>query len=160
MLFRSSGEEDKLSCTEELEQMGMMVPWCSQVEVLSHPSLGCFVTHCGWNSTLESLVLGVPMVAFPQRSDQGTNAKLIEDVWKTGVSVMVNKDGIVEGDEIRRCLELVVGDGERGEAIRRNAKKWTELAMEATNEVGSSSSINLKAFVDEIGEGNLVVKSV
>ncbi|KAM3755451.1 hypothetical protein ACB098_02G040200 [Castanea mollissima] len=157
---KESGEEEKLSCREELEQMGMIVPWCSQVEVLSHPSLGCFVTHCGWNSTLESLVLGVPMVAFPQQSDQGTNAKLIEDVWKIGVRVTVNKDEIVEGDEIKRCLELVVGDGERREAIRRNAKKWKELAMEATNEVGSSSYINLKAFVDEIGEGNLVVKSV
>ncbi|KAL4642845.1 hypothetical protein ACB092_02G049400 [Castanea dentata] len=126
------GEDKKLSCREELEQWGMIeigkipflpVPWCSQVEVLSHPSLGCFVTHCGWNSTLESLILGVPMVAFPQWSDQETNAKLIEDVWKIGVRLTVNKDGIVEGDEIKRCLELVVGDGERGEAIRRNAKK-------------------------------------
>ena len=156
---KENGEEEKLSCKEELEQMGMIVPWCSQVEVLSHPSLGCFMTHCGWNSTLESLVSGVPKVAFPQWSDQGTNAKLTEDVWKTGVRVMVNKDGIVEGDEIKRCLELVVGDGEKGEAIRRNAKKWKELAMEAVNEVGSSYN-NLKAFVDEIGEGNAVVKRV
>ncbi|KAM4126778.1 hypothetical protein ACJW30_02G039700 [Castanea mollissima] len=151
-------EEDKLSCKEELEQMGMIVPWCSQVEVLSHPSLRCFVTHCGWNSTLESLVSGMPMVAFPHRLDQGTNAKLIEEVWKTGVRVMVNKDGIFEGDEIRRCLELVVGDGERGEAIRRNAKKWKELAMGAASEANSSSYNNLKAFVDEIGERNIGVK--
>ena len=157
---KESGEEEKLSCREELEQMGMIVPWCSQVEVLSHPSLGCFVTHCGWNSTLESLVLGVPMVAFPQWSDQGTNAKLIEDVWKIGVRVTVNKDGIVEGDEIKRCLELVVGDGERRKAIKRNGKKWKELAIKAANEVGSSSYNNLKAFVDEIGEGNAVVKRV
>ncbi|KAL4642847.1 hypothetical protein ACB092_02G049600 [Castanea dentata] len=155
---KENGEEEKLSCKEELEQMGMIVPWCSQVEVLSHPSLGCFVTHCGWNSTLESLVSGVPMVAFPQWSDQGTNAKLIEDVWKTGVRVMVNKDGIVEGDEIKRCLELVVGDEERGEVIRRNAKKWKELAMEAANEVSSSYN-NLKAFVDEIGEEVFVFTS-
>ena len=93
------------------------------------------------------------MVAFPQWTDQGTNAKLIEDVWKIGVRLTVNKDGIVESDEIKKCLELVVGDRERGEAIRKNAKKWKELAIEATNEVGSSY-INLKAFVDEIGEGN------
>ncbi|KAL4642844.1 hypothetical protein ACB092_02G049300 [Castanea dentata] len=156
---KENGEEEKLSCREELEQMGMIVPWCSQVEVLTHPSLGCFMTHCGWNSTLESLVLGVPMVAFPQWSDQGTNAKLIEDVWKTGVRVTVNKDGIVEGDEIKRCLELVVGDGERREAIKRNAKKWKELAMKSAKEVGSSYN-NLKAFVDEIDEVNVVVKRV
>ncbi|KAF5465091.1 hypothetical protein F2P56_015122 [Juglans regia] len=143
-------EEERLSCREELEQKGMIVPWCSQVEVLSHPSLACFLTHCGWNSSLESLVSGVPVVAFPQWADQGTNAKLIEDVWKTGLRVTANKDGIVEGDEIKRCLELVAGGGDRGEEMRRNAKKWKELAREAAKEGGSSYK-NLKAFVEEIG---------
>ncbi|XP_059448400.1 phloretin 4'-O-glucosyltransferase-like [Corylus avellana] len=144
-----NGEEKFMSCKGELEQKGMIVPWCCQVEVLSHPSLGCFVTHCGWNSTLESLGCGVPVVAFPQWSDQGTNAKLIEDVWKTGVRVTVNEDGIVEGYEIKRCLELVIGEGGRGEDIRRNAMKWKALAGEAAREGGSSYN-NLKAFVDEI----------
>ncbi|XP_062164986.1 crocetin glucosyltransferase, chloroplastic-like [Alnus glutinosa] len=88
-------EEDKLKCREELEENGMIVPWCSQVEVLSHPLLGCFVTHCGWNSTLESLVSGVLVVAFPQWTDQGTNAKLIQDVWKMGVRVTANENGNV-----------------------------------------------------------------
>jgi hypothetical protein len=147
-------EEEKLSCREELEEKGMIVTWCSQVEVLSHPSLGCFVTHCGWNSTLESLVSGVPVVAYPQLTDQGTNAKLIQDVctWKTGVRVTANEDGIVESDEIKRCLDLVIGGGEKGEEIRKNAKKWSDLAKEAAKEGGSSYE-NLKSFVDEIGEG-------
>ncbi|KAL6343180.1 hypothetical protein AAG906_020978 [Vitis piasezkii] len=144
---KENGEEekddDKLSCVEELEQQGMIVPWCSQVEVLSHPSLGCFVSHCGWNSTLESLASGVPVVAFPQWTDQTTNAKLIEDVWKTGLRVMVNQEGIVEGGEIKKCLELV----------RRNAKKWKDLAREAVKEGGSSDK-NLKNFVDEIIQGH------
>lgn len=73
-------KEDKLSCQEELEKQGMLIQWCSQMEVLSHPSLGCFVTHCGWNSSIESLASGVPMIAFPQWADQGTNTKLIKDV--------------------------------------------------------------------------------
>ena len=143
-------EEDKLvSCREELEKLGMIVPWCSQVEVLSNPSLGCFVTHCGWNSTLESMVCGVPMVGFPQWSDQGTNAKLIEDFWKTGLRVKTNKDGIVERDEFQRCLETVMGDGEKGEEMRLNAKKWKDLSREAANEGGSSDK-NLKHFVNVI----------
>ena len=146
-------EIEKLSCREELEEKGMIVPWCSQVEVLSHPSVGCFVTHCGWNSSSESLASGVPMIGFPQWIDQGTNAKLIQDVWKTGVRVNVNEEGILESDEIKKCLELVMGSGERGEEIRRNAKKWKELAREAAKEGGSSYN-NLKAFVDEIGEGS------
>ena len=96
--------EDKLSCEEQLERQGMVVPWCAQLEVLSHPSLGCFVTHCGWNSSLESLVSGIPVVAFPLWSDQRTNAKLIEDVWRIGVRVMSNEEGIVQGNEIKRCV--------------------------------------------------------
>ena len=99
-----------------------------------------------------SLVSAVPMIGFPQWADQGTNAKLIQDVWKIGLRVNVNEEGIVESDEIKRCLELVMGDGERGEEMRRNAKKWKELARKAAKEGGSSYN-NLKAFVDEIGEG-------
>ncbi|CAL5413942.1 unnamed protein product [Camellia sinensis] len=142
-------EEDELSRREELEQLGMIVPWCGQVEVLSHPSLGCFVSHCGWNSSLECLVFGVPMVCFPQSSDQPTNAKLIEDVFKIGVRVTVNEDGIVEGDEIKRCIEVVMGGGEKGEEMNKNAKKWRDLAMEAASE-GGSVEMNVRAFVDEV----------
>ncbi|XP_059632110.1 UDP-glycosyltransferase 75C1-like [Cornus florida] len=142
--------EHEVSCMEELEKQGMIVPWCSQVEVLSHPSLGCFVTHCGWNSTLESLVSGVPMVAFPQWTDQGTNAKLITDVWKTGVRVTINEEGIAEREEFKRCIDMAMGDEEKGKEMRGNAKKWKELAREAVKE-GGSSDMNLKAFVSEIG---------
>lgn len=138
-------EEEKLSCRKELEELGMVVPWCSQVEVLSNPSLGCFVTHCGWNSSFESLVSGVPVVAFPQRSDQCTNAKLIEDMWKTGVRVAPNEEGVVVGEELKRCLDLVMGS----EEMRSNAMKWKDLAREAVSEGGSSDN-NLKAFLDEL----------
>lgn len=146
-------EEDELSCREELEQKGMIVPWCSQIEVLTHPSLGCFVSHCGWNSSLESLVSGVPVVAFPQWTDQGTNAKLIEDMWKIGIRVTVNKEGIVERDEFKRCLEIVMSGGEKGEELGRNAEKWKNLAKEAVKD-GGSSDTNLKAFMDEVGQGS------
>lgn len=142
---------EELSCMEELEQLGMIVPWCSQLEVLSNSALGCFVTHCGWNSTLESLVSGVPVVAFPKWTDQGTNAKLIEDVWRTGVRVKGNEEGFVDGDEISRCLDMVMG----GEEYRRNAKKWRDLAREAMKEGGSSEK-NLKTFVEEIGSEGLL----
>ncbi|KAJ8755317.1 hypothetical protein K2173_019115 [Erythroxylum novogranatense] len=141
-------EEDQLSCREELEQQGKIVRWCSQLEVLNHPSVGCFVTHCGWNSTLESMASGVPVVAFPQWSDQGTNAKLTEDVWKTGVRVVANEEGIVEAGEIRRCFDLVMDGGEISEEMRKNSKKWKDLAREAVVD-GGSSDRNLKGFVNK-----------
>ncbi|KAL4326541.1 hypothetical protein AHAS_Ahas13G0010400 [Arachis hypogaea] len=130
---REEAEEEELSCMEEVKMKGKIVKWCSQVEVLSHRSLGCFVTHSGWNSVMESLVSGVPMVAFPQGVEQRTNAKLIEDVWKTGVRVdhRVNEEGMVEADEIGRCLDIVMGNGEKGNELRKNAKKWKCLGREA-----------------------------
>ncbi|KAL0451976.1 UNVERIFIED_CONTAM: UDP-glycosyltransferase 75C1 [Sesamum latifolium] len=145
-------EDERLSCMEELEKVGRIVPWCSQLEVLTHPSLGCFVTHCGWNSTLESISCGVPVVAFPHWTDQGTNAKLIEDVWRTGVRVRADEDGVVESSEIRRCIEEMMDGGEKSRELRENAEKWKGLAREATEENGSSNK-NLKAFFDEVGAG-------
>ncbi|CAN4090848.1 unnamed protein product [Withania somnifera] len=141
--------KEKLTCKEELEKQGKIVGWCSQVEVLQHPSLGCFLTHCGWNSTLESLSFGVPIVACPLWTDQSCNAKLVQDVWKIGVRVNANENGTVERDEFRRCIEIAMEDGEKRDELTENAKKWKDLAKEAMKEHGSSN-INLKAYVNEI----------
>lgn len=149
--------DDKLSFMAELKQQGMIVKWCSQLDVLSHPSLGCFVTHCGWNSTMEGLVCGVPMVAFPQFSDQPTNAKLIEDQWKVGVRVKVNEEGIVGREEIKRCLDEIMGsESEKSEDLRMKAMKWKSKAREAGKE-GGLSDMNLRAFVEDVASGRLVL---
>lgn len=143
-------EEEKLSCIEELKQVGKIVSWCSQLEVLAHPALGCFVTHCGWNSAVESLGAGVPVVAVPQWFDQATNAKLIEDVWGTGVRVRMNKEGGgVDGCEMRRCIEMVMDGGEKSKLVRENAIKWKNLAREAMGEDGSSLK-NLNLFLQQV----------
>ncbi|KAL6188879.1 hypothetical protein ACLB2K_040270 [Fragaria x ananassa] len=115
-------EEQELSCRAELEELGKIVP--------------------------ESLVSGVPVVAFPQWADQCTNAKLIEETWKTGIRVAPNEEGVVVDEELTRCLDLVMGS----EELRRNAKKWKELAREGVSEGGSSDK-NLKAFLEEIEKG-------
>ncbi|KAL2247084.1 UNVERIFIED_CONTAM: UDP-glycosyltransferase 75C1 [Sesamum indicum] len=142
--------KEMVSCGKDLEKQGKIVPWCTQVEVLSHPSVGCFLTHCGWNSSLESLVSGVPVVSFPQWTDQTTNAKLIQDFWRTGLSVGKPEDGgVVKADEIERCLEIVMDGGERGEEMRREARKWRDLAKEAVKE-GGTSYVNLKTFADQV----------
>ncbi|KAG6393434.1 hypothetical protein SASPL_147675 [Salvia splendens] len=133
----SEEEEEKLSCSEDLDKIGKIVTWCSQLEVLTHQSLGCFVTHCGWNSTLGSLSCGVPVVGFPGLADQGTNAKMIEDVWRIGVRVRGNEDGIVESREIWRCVEEVMDGGLKSLEYRQNANKWKGLAGEAVAENGN-----------------------
>ncbi|KAL2530994.1 UDP-glycosyltransferase 75C1 [Forsythia ovata] len=89
-------EANTLSFIKEVEKQGMIVPWCSQLE---------------WNSSIESLVSGVPVVAFPQWADQPMNAKLLQDFWKTGLRLAAADVGIVMADEVARCLEIVMGGG-------------------------------------------------
>ncbi|KAI3723398.1 hypothetical protein L2E82_34936 [Cichorium intybus] len=145
-VIRDSEQAGRLSKIEELKKHGMIVGWCSQVVVLSHQAIGCYVMHGGWNSTVETLAAGVPTVLFPQWSDQATNAKMMEDVWRTGVRVRRREeDGVVEGKEIERCVEFVMGD----EDIKRNAEKWRELAREALSD-GGSSTVNIQAFLNDV----------
>lgn len=138
---------------ENLEK-GMIIKWCPQFDVLNHKAIACFMTHCGWNSTLEALCCGVPIIGMPQFVDQTTNAKFIEDVWESGVGVniKVNKDdeknGIVKREEIESCIRKVI-ESERGKEMKRNAIKWKELAKEAVSEGGSSHQ-NIQEFVSRI----------
>ncbi|XP_028759543.1 crocetin glucosyltransferase, chloroplastic-like [Neltuma alba] len=152
--IREEEEQEKVSeYAEEMEEKGKIVRWCKQAEILSHKSVGCFVSHCGWNSSLESLVAGVPVVGIPQWADQTTNAKLIEQVWKTGVKVRVTKEedgaGIARGEEIRRCVEEVMGNGERGKEVKKKAAEWGEVSREA-GKAGGSSDSRLRALLDEL----------
>ncbi|XP_078177106.1 phloretin 4'-O-glucosyltransferase-like [Carex rostrata] len=134
----------------ELEdgENSMVVEWCNQVQVLSHPSIGCFLTHCVWNSTLESLSCGVPMVAVPQWSDQNTNARMVVE-WLAGVRGEMNKEGVLEAEVLKSCLEMVMGNGERAFAIRKSCNMWKEKAQEALSD-GGSSHRNFKYFLDKI----------
>ena len=143
-------EEKKLpnNFLQETAEKGLVVSWCPQLEVLAHKAIGCFMTHCGWNSTLEALSLGVPMIAMPQWSDQTTNAKNIMDVWKVGIRVKVDEKGIGTKEEIELCIREVI-EGERGKEMKRNSMKWKELTKEAVNEDGSSDK-NIEEFVTKL----------
>nr|UXM20077.1 UGT54 [Panax notoginseng] len=134
-------EEAKLpkGFVEETSDKGLIVRWCSQLEILAHKAIGCFVTHCGWNSILEAISLGVPMVAMPHWSDQSTNAKFVADVWKIGVRVKGDGRGIIVREMVGSCIKEVM-DGEGGEGIKRNARNLMEMAREAVKEGGSSDT--------------------
>ncbi|XP_047947587.1 UDP-glycosyltransferase 75C1-like [Salvia hispanica] len=117
-------------------------------EVLSHKSIGCFVTHCGWNSTLEGLACGVPMIGCPHISDQTTNAMLVEKVWGNGVRARANGEVVLNREELRECVDVVMGEGERGEEIRKNALMLRGMAIEAVKDGGSSYN-NLRKIMLE-----------
>ncbi|OAY50252.1 UDP-glycosyltransferase 74F2 [Manihot esculenta] len=144
-------EEAKLPNTfmEELGDKGLVVNWSCQVKLLTNKAVGCFLTHCGWNSTIEAISLGVPMVAMPLWSDQPANAKLVEDVWKVGIRVKVDEEkGIVTRDEIELCVREIM-EGERGKEVKKNVEKWSELAIEAISEAGTSDK-DIDEFVSKL----------
>ncbi|XP_010037080.2 flavonol 7-O-beta-glucosyltransferase UGT74F1 [Eucalyptus grandis] len=149
-----SSEAEKLpqgfaNCTET-SQKGLIVTWCPQLEVLAHEALGLFVTHCGWNSTLEALSLGVPMLAIPQWTDQATNAKYIMDVWKMGLRPLVDEErGVVTSEEIEHCLRKVMEEETR-KKMKENAGKWRKITKDAVGE-GGKSDRNIEEFVAKLG---------
>ncbi|KAG6680705.1 hypothetical protein I3842_13G056200 [Carya illinoinensis] len=149
-----ASEEAKLpkNFVEETLEKGLVVQWCRQLEVLTHEAVGCFVTHCGWNSTLEALSFGVPMVAMPQWTDQSTNAKYIMDFWKMGLKAPMDEKGLVRREGVVHCI-MEIMEGESGEEIKKNAFKCRKLAKEAIDKGGSSDK-NIEEFV-----ANLVARS-
>nr|QSM19614.1 glycosyltransferase [Arnebia euchroma] len=129
-------------------ERGMIVNWCSQLDVLSSEAVGCFFTHGGWNSITEAMSLVVPMVVMPRWADQTTNAKFVEDVWRVGVRVNEDEDGFVTRDEIEKCIKGVM-EKERSLELKESAMRWKELAKEALS-VGGSSYNNIQAFVSQL----------
>lgn len=134
-------------------EKGLVVSWCNQERVLVNRALACFVTHCGWNSILETLVAGVPVVAYPEWTDQPTNAKLMVDVFKIGVRMRNSGDGTLSAEEVERCIKEVI-DGPRAEEMQRRALELKETAKSALED-GGSSSLNIDKFISEISSYNI-----
>ncbi|KAE8767970.1 hydroquinone glucosyltransferase-like [Hordeum vulgare] len=110
---------------ERTNGRGLLVPlWAPQVEILNHAAVGGFMSHCGWNSTLESVAAGVPMVAWPLYAEQRLNAVMLSSE-RVGMALWerppVGKDGeVVHREEVAALArELMVG--EKGAAARKNA---------------------------------------
>uniref|UniRef100_A0A453H4E5 Glycosyltransferase n=1 Tax=Aegilops tauschii subsp. strangulata TaxID=200361 RepID=A0A453H4E5_AEGTS len=122
----------------------LVVRWSPQLDVLAHRAVGCFVTHCGWNSTLEALGFGVPMVALPLWTDQPINARFIEEAWGAGVRARRDASaGVFPRGEIEQCVRAVMED----EDGRAAARRWSEAARAAVAPGGSSDQ-NLEEFVN------------
>ncbi|XVF01335.1 hypothetical protein REPUB_Repub04eG0078900 [Reevesia pubescens] len=142
-----------LGFKQETKNQGLIVPWSPQTKVLAHPSTACFITHCGWNSLLESLVAGVPVIAYPQWSDQPTNAKLIVDVLKVGLRLKpADPEGVISNEEIEGCIKQILS-GPKSEEFKKNAAILKQAAREAVVS-GGSSDRHIQLLVDEIVGGS------
>lgn len=130
----------------ETENRGMLITgWCPQEKVLSHQAIGGFLTHCGWNSTLESVFAGVPMICWPFFADQITNRKFCCEEWEIGMEI---------GDEVKRekvgAVVKELMDGEEGKRIREKVVEWRRMAEEASAPPSGSSYVNFETVVNKI----------
>ncbi|CAL0312138.1 unnamed protein product [Lupinus luteus] len=156
----SKSEDEKLEWLPEgfedrIEGKGLIIRgWAPQVMILEHESIGGFVTHCGWNSTLEGVCAGLPMVTWPMYGEQFYNAKFLSDIVKIGVGVGVETwIGIIGGEPVKKdAIEKAVKRvmvGEEAEQMRKRAKELGQKARRAVEE-GGSSYIDFDSLTEDL----------
>ncbi|XP_021909087.1 UDP-glycosyltransferase 89B1-like [Carica papaya] len=133
---------------QRLAGKGLLIKgWAPQVAILRHRAVGSFLTHCGWNSTLEGISAGVVMLTWPMGADQFTNANLLADELEVAIRVGESTQIIAESNELARVLTESL-DRNRTEKIR--VEKLRNTAVRAVN--GGSSENELSQFVKKINE--------
>ncbi|WVZ83301.1 hypothetical protein U9M48_030463 [Paspalum notatum var. saurae] len=145
---------------ERTKHRGLVWPrWAPQREILAHAAVGCFVTHCGWNSALESLSSGVPMLPWPWGAEQHYNAFMLAAAVGAAVRVEVDRsrDSFVEAAELERAIATLFGDdGEEGRKARETALE-TKAACRKAAEDGGSSWASLRRLCDALHQGAVAV---
>ncbi|XP_052208983.1 hydroquinone glucosyltransferase-like [Diospyros lotus] len=124
---------------DRTRDLGMAVPsWAPQIQILAHRSTGGFLSHCGWNSVLESIVHGVPIVAWPLYAEQKMNAVLLCEDLKVGYRVKVEENGVVGRDAIAGFVKGLIEGDEGGKLLRDRMRDLEDAAAKALSENGSS----------------------
>ncbi|KAL5991637.1 hypothetical protein ACLOJK_012546 [Asimina triloba] len=118
---------------EETRERGCVVEWAPQEKVLAHPSVGAFWTHNGWNSTLEGISRGVPMICSPYLWDQKVNARYVSQAWGMGLQLEKRFD---RGEIEHAIKRLMVGA--EGKEVRKRINDFKEIAIRDISKGGSS----------------------
>ncbi|XP_027332137.1 7-deoxyloganetin glucosyltransferase-like [Abrus precatorius] len=134
----------------ETKNRGLLSTWCPQEEVLTHPSIGGFLTHSGWNSTLESVCGGVPMICWPFFAEQQTNCRFCCKEWGIGLEI---ED--VKRDSVERLVRELM-DGENGKKMKEKALEWKKLAADAAAAPNGSSFVNFENMIRDVFLGKIV----
>lgn len=121
-----------------IKDLGLVVPnWAPQSEVLGEGAVGGLLTHCGWNSTLESVMSGVPMIAWPLYAEQRMNAVMLTERARVALRAEADEEGVVRREEISKVVrELMEGEG--GKAARKKVRELKEAGERALEEEGPS----------------------
>lgn len=142
------GTSTKMAYPDGFEgRNGKIVKWAPQKKVLSHPAIACFITHCGWNSTMEGLSNGVPFLCWPYFADQFYDRTYICDAWKVGLGFERDEQGRILRGEIKKKVEMLLGDDD----IRKRSVKLKKIVIDNIAKGGVSSQ-NYRKFMDWLKE--------
>ncbi|XP_002971630.2 linamarin synthase 2 [Selaginella moellendorffii] len=144
-LVSDMGEEDHARFLDRAKDLGLVVRWAPQLQVLRHGSTAAFLTHCGWNSTFESICAGVPTICQPCFAEQKANAKYVVEVWKTGVKLAKGHRGDFSKEDVLRAISAVMGGGEQTDSIRKRAADLRDACRKDFQEMSG-----LKAFAADL----------
>ncbi|XP_015061410.1 zeatin O-glucosyltransferase-like [Solanum pennellii] len=137
---------------ERVEGRGIVVNWAPQLEILGHLSTGGFMTHCGWNSCIESISKGVPVATWPISYDQPFNAVFLTNMLKIGITVKSwsHRNELITASTIEKSVKTLMGTIE-GEEMRQRAVK---LSKQMKNSVrsGGLARKDMEAFISHIIE--------
>jgi hypothetical protein len=147
---------------ERIKGRGLLIRgWAPQVLILSHPAIGGFLTHCGWNSIIEGICAGIPLVTWPLFADQFLNEKLAVQVLKIGVRIGVEvpvnlgeeeKIGVlVKKEDVKRAIDRLMDEGVEREERQKRSRELSEKAKGAVED-GGSSDLNMKLLIQDIME--------
>lgn len=145
---------------ERIKGKGLLIKgWAPQVLILSHSSIGGFLTHCGWNSTIEGVCSGLPMITWPLFAEQFFNENFVVEILKIGVRVGVEipvrwgdeeKVGVlVKREGVKKAIDILMDEGDESDKRRKRARELGVMATRATEE-GGTSYLNMSALIQEI----------
>lgn len=159
--FRKNGEEEKFDLffqefESRMQGRGLVIRgWAPQVQILDHEAVGGFITHCGWNSVMEGLAAGVPMITWPLSAEQFSNEKLVVEILRIGIPVGAEAWGkrtdereSLKSEKIEKAVGVLVA-GEETEGMRNRARELGDLAKRAVEE-GGSSDTDLRSLMQEL----------
>ncbi|WJX31988.1 hypothetical protein P8452_20365 [Trifolium repens] len=132
---------------ERMKKKGLVIKeWVDQSEILSHKSVGGFVSHCGWNSIVEAALNGVPILAWPQHGDQKINAGLVEvsglGIWNK--SWGWGGEGVVKGDKIGDAIKVIM----ENELLKVKAMELKEGGRKAIS-AGGDCEVTIQKLIQK-----------
>ncbi|GAB4844576.1 hypothetical protein Ancab_037974 [Ancistrocladus abbreviatus] len=133
---------------ERIKGRGLLVPsWAPQIKILGHESTGGFLTHCGWNSINESLINGLPLIAWPLYAEQKMNAVMLIEETKVALRPKFDENGLVKREEIAKVVKELI-EGEDGKRVRDRMQELSYAAKKAYNEDGDSTKALAKLALE------------